>query len=458
MINTENSKYLQENIQLANTFLEQQFFSHYRKGAKKIEFFMTGICSANCEYCYLKKHQADLYPKEIHNIDSILINLQKVLNWYIEQKFCCDIDLFSANWINTPIGEQIFNIIYQSFSQVPAKYRPKLIGIPDNMQFLKDEKATEMVEKNICRFEELGIRIAFSASIDGYYCDEGRTKNSDEFYIKLKNFLVKYGYHVHPMISSTNISKQIQNHQWWIQNFPKEITHNIMTLETRDNTWSEENIQDLIQYCDYLIDVKLKDYNNNLIDLIDYIFYFNQKDNSPYNIIGLRLEEALLGASRIPCSNSQNGLAIRLGDLSIAPCHRLYYPEMLFGYFNSNDNTLLEFIPTNISWLIAARTINKRSMPYCESCEFEPMCIGFCQGASFEICGNPWVPPKEVCKMYKAKYSFIIYKLYTLGMYQKEYLDHIKEKFTSIEIYNYFIDISKQILLNQNIEILVEEE
>mgnify|MGYP005611800935 CR=1 FL=1 len=75
------------------------------------------------------------------------------------------------------------------------------------MQFLKDEKATEMVEKNICRFEELGIRIAFSASIDGYYCDEGRTKNSDEFYIKLKNFLIKYGYHVHPMISSTNISK-----------------------------------------------------------------------------------------------------------------------------------------------------------------------------------------------------------------------------------------------------------
>ena len=47
---------------------------------------MTGICSANCEYCYLKKHQADLYPKEIHNIDTILINLQKVTICFILTK------------------------------------------------------------------------------------------------------------------------------------------------------------------------------------------------------------------------------------------------------------------------------------------------------------------------------------------------------------------------------------
>jgi hypothetical protein len=84
-----------------------------------------------------------------------------------------------------------------------------MINIPDNMQFLKDEKATAMVEMNIKRFFDLGIALSFSASIDGYYCEEGRTPVTDEFYNKLKDFLTIYGYNLHPMISSYNVNKQI---------------------------------------------------------------------------------------------------------------------------------------------------------------------------------------------------------------------------------------------------------
>lgn len=447
------TEYLNENKKLANDFLERTYFQHYRKGARKIEFFMTGICSANCEYCYLKKHQSDLYPTELHNSEIILNNLTKLMNWYVEQEFCCDIDLFSANWVNTPIGEKIFDIIYNAL--VKTERRPRMISIPDNMQFLKDEKATNMVEKNIERFWKIGVHLSFSASVDGYHCEDGRTPVTDEFYQKLKDFLLVYGYHLHPMISSYNIDRQIQNHQWWVENFPHDLIKNLMTLEVREDTWTEEKIQMLIQYCDYLIDTKLQDYNGNLIELIDYIFYFNKNNNAPYNILGIRMENALCGDSTIACSCSNNSLSIRLGDLMVAPCHRLFYPELLFGHFDSNDTTILDFIPENTSWLIASKTINKRSMPYCEDCEFEPICIGFCQGASFESYGNPWVPPKEVCEMYKAKYSFIIYKLYTLGLYSPEPLMHI-EQLLSPTSFKYFMFISQLVLDKFNIKLAEE--
>ena len=81
----------QENNILIQKYLEETFFSPFRKGEKQLEIFLHGICSAQCEYCYLKKHQNEIYPTEINCIDTILTNLKKTLNWYIEQKFCCDI-------------------------------------------------------------------------------------------------------------------------------------------------------------------------------------------------------------------------------------------------------------------------------------------------------------------------------------------------------------------------------
>ena len=205
-------EYKIENKKLANDQLNRTFYQHFqhKKSEKILELFLHGNCSANCSYCYLKKHHHDLYPKEISNITIILTNLKKILNWYVNNKFCCDIHIFSANWINTPLEEPVFNLLYETFSNVDEQFRPKTIGIPDNMQFLKDNNALIRIEQTIERFKKIKISVNFSASVDGYFCDHERTENDIKFYEKLKYFLEKYNFYLHPMISSSNIKYQIQ--------------------------------------------------------------------------------------------------------------------------------------------------------------------------------------------------------------------------------------------------------
>ena len=63
--------YESQNKQLANDVLERNFYKSFRTrgGPRKIELFLTGACKANCDYCYLKKYQKDLYPLNLHNPD-----------------------------------------------------------------------------------------------------------------------------------------------------------------------------------------------------------------------------------------------------------------------------------------------------------------------------------------------------------------------------------------------------
>lgn len=451
----------QENKILANKFLEDIFYSHYRKGEKQLEIFLQGVCSANCEYCYLKKHQKDLYPTKIHNEEIILQNLQKTLNWYVANKFRCKIDIFSGNWINTPIGPKVFDIFYNTFSKVEEEYRPITISMPDNMQFLKDPIATKIVEDNIARFAALRIPIWFSASVDGYFCEYGRTPGDEIFYKNLVNFLTKYKYLPHPMISSNNIQDWIKNYQWWRNTFPKHIVEDLMTLEVRDNTWTDETISQLVQYCDFLIDYKFtNDYNENKIEFLKYILNLyprlgEQRMSPPYNIIGLTYLHSVNGQDKVDCGNSENELHIRMGDLSVGLCHRLYYPELQLGQFNTNDTQITDFEPTNVSLLISYKKLNKTCLPYCEECLFQHFCPGHCHGASYESIGNPLVPNKEVCQLYQSKFSFLVYKYYTLGLFDTDMLQYLKSVLLLHE-YDYLIYVIKSVLSNMNIEIKEE--
>jgi sulfatase maturation enzyme AslB (radical SAM superfamily) len=64
-----------DNKKLANDILERNYYSSFRnKGPKKLEIFLMGACKANCEYCYLKKHQKYLYPAKLHDYDTIVNN------------------------------------------------------------------------------------------------------------------------------------------------------------------------------------------------------------------------------------------------------------------------------------------------------------------------------------------------------------------------------------------------
>jgi len=67
---------------ILNNYLKDKQF-------KKIELIVQPTCQNNCEYCYLKKYEDDLYPEEKRiNKETTLNNLRYLLNLiYKEQIF-----------------------------------------------------------------------------------------------------------------------------------------------------------------------------------------------------------------------------------------------------------------------------------------------------------------------------------------------------------------------------------
>ena len=55
----------------------------------------------------------------------------------------------------------------------------------------------------------------------------------------------------HPMISSHNIKHWIENYKWWMEKFKQYdfSLPSLMTLEVRNNDWTDETIS---QYCEFL--------------------------------------------------------------------------------------------------------------------------------------------------------------------------------------------------------------
>ena len=441
MIDRTANNFIQDK-QLLNDMLERHYFSKFRLGEGQLELFLTGACKANCDYCYLKKHQKDLYPVNLHNNDTIIKNLRMVLEWYIENNFSCCLDIFSAEWITTPLADKVIDTIISAFEKVPLEKRPPMIIAADNMQFLKNEEYTKKVEDYISRLNTIGIRLQLSASVDGKYCDYGRTENSDEFYKKLNEFLVKYNYQAHPMVSSDNIKYWINNYLWWQENFDKSISDTLLTLEVRDNTWTTESINYLIRYCDFLIDyIFVNKFDCNKLEFLKYILNINdfeQTDSkmprSCYNIIGFNQTNIEDNFAYTRCS-FHGSLPIRLGDLSIGLCHRTWYPELQVAQMEIDNNKIIGIDPVNVALLILKTRLSKTCLPHCENCKFIGICPGHCLGASYEEYENLLVPQMEVCQMYRAKCSFLIYKYRKMGLFEE--IEKLKDHF-SPEYFKYF--------------------
>ena len=451
--NDTSSNFKTEDKILANNILKTKFYNFFKKGQKTLEIFLIGACKANCEYCYLKKHVKELYPLALHNQEKILSNFSLIIDWYIENEFTCPIDIFSAEWITTPLANKIFDILYEKFSNVEKTKLPKDIRIADNMQFLKDEKATADLETNIDRLKSIGIDFLISASVDGKFCDFGRTEVEDDFYNKLNLFLEKHKYYVHPMISSNNVKFWIQNFKWWKENFSPRIWDRIMSLEVRDNTWTDESIQQLIQYCDFLADEKFKYFNYDKKTMLKFVLslptpvYGDTEDTPPvsYNVIGLPSVDTCYNNDTTCCSIG-NVLVIRAADLVVNPCHRTYYEELKLGEYEIINGKIGDFIPTNPALLALYTNIKRSCFPHCENCKFQGICVGHCHGASYEEYRNLLVPQYEVCKMYRAKLTFLIYKYNILGIWDE--LDNLTDQEISPMRKTYLKDLINSILYN----------
>lgn len=438
MIN--NTIYQQERNDLFTSFLNRYYFENMKNfnSRKQFELFITSQCSGNCEYCYLIKHQEDLYPSNLLDKNQILNNLKLFCDWYKENKFKTSIEIFSGEIIKNGFWFDIFDVLYDAFNDEKLIYKPALIRLAENGDFLEDEVLIQKVQRYIDKFKDININIIFSLSIDGKYMDEinRKRKRDDDYYKRAFDFCTKNFYAFHPMVAANNIEHWIENFDWWkSQKNSKAVIDEIMMLEVRNNDWTKEKIQSYIEFLDHVIDYEFKkvDYNKDIF--VKRIFKLDSYPGKGYRNYSLHLLNNIydnIDKAAASCSINHS-LCVRLGDLAIVPCHRTSYKDFISGYFKVKDNKIIGFECKNLEILQAINTWGRFIGPKCQTCFNKYYCPGPCFGSNYENTNDLFITPDSVCNLLKSKTLFMLVKFDSLGLfpYIEKYLS--KENYDTIK-------------------------
>ena len=145
------------------------------------------------------------------------------------------------------------------------------ICIPCNFSFCHNDNKIQRFVEFYDKLMSVDTEIVLSYSTDGLYAIDNREKNlttNQEFYDKVFKFCANFGYNCHPMIAPENIDNAIDNYEWWKKMYKKYFSsyNQIMPcmLEVRNEGWTQEKINKYIEFLEYLIQDRLKIYNNNV--------------------------------------------------------------------------------------------------------------------------------------------------------------------------------------------------
>lgn len=375
-----------------------------------LELYVTSECGQKCEYCYLHRHGDILYPPEIRDRATILHNLDILLRHAVKEWTCLrNIDIFSGEIVGTPLFFDVLDLILK-YKKLGGSFESVIV--PSNFSFIHDDVLTEKVQQYIDKFTKLNMRLSLSASIDGLLIEDVSRpqktyKPRDEtFYNKVFAFMQHNLYCAHPMIAACSVDKWVDNYKWFIdkcKQFDMDVLDRVMTLEVRNDDWTDEAIAKYLEflqfYCDY--------------------HFENRYDGDPRHfaksVLGLAGDSKgytnfmLMDAVQIPTCSISYQLTVRLGDLAIAPCHRTAYPEFLYGRFIVKDDEIVDIEANNP--VIATKILlsnQRKSHHGCDTCWNANSCIRGCFGAQYEYGGEPFMPLRSVCKLFKSKTRFLM--------------------------------------------------
>ena len=305
-----------ENNILINSFLKHTFLKGWTKGLENFETVELQIgtqCDLKCKYCYYTNYGKSLYPDSIQNPALILNNLEKVLNWFVENDFSPPrIELFGGEPFSSEIGFKCLKLILNKFKS--KKNKPKRIVIPTNYTFLLSKEKTEKVEILLKYSRKIKIPIILSASFDGKYCENNRPfkiykgNRNNQYYDKCFAFNKKWNFGFHPMIYSELIENWKENFLWFQKNFKKfKIPFDgIYLLEVRNTEWTKKQTKEFIDFIEFLIE-----WTYNIYFKKNTEYFLNFLFKSGYNI----LKGSLTTCGRGLGCSIQSTLQIRLGDL-----------------------------------------------------------------------------------------------------------------------------------------------
>lgn len=438
-----------ENDDLLWQVLDRYYFQTFRDKSKTneggtrrtLELFIRGECPSHCTYCYLNRFGKQLYPSDCQDEKTILRNIDRILDFYVRQKFVCTIEMFSGECIIDGLMPKIWDKMYDCFSKVDMEYRPHAILHPENCDFAEYPELIQMVQGYIDKFRGLGIRLCFSASVDGKFLDSNRTRvRSREFYPNLFKFLTDNKFGCHPMVAAAGIEKWIENYDWWKSDeVPKTLSDRLMMLEVRNDDWTEDKIQQYLKFINHVVNYEFEHaHGGDLESFSERVFCFDKYPRKGYDNIVLpyRTPTKYGGLS---CSG-QSALTVRVGDLAIPFCHRTSYEKFLGGYFTLDDDGMINGVRAhNAPAYIAMLAWDQSCAPYCTDCEFNQTCIGPCLGANYEATNTPFMIHPGVCNLMKAKTTFLIMKYLEMGVF-----DIAKQKHPDQELWGYFDRLTKK--------------
>lgn len=408
----------QENNLLFKQILNRKYFTPMKEGRRRphIELFLSASCPSNCSYCYLKKHQNELYPLACDNHELIVKNTASFLDYYIQEEFRATLEIFSAECIGNNLMFDIWDLIYTKFSVVDPFFRPDNILIADNFDFINSEELTNKVQSYIDKFEAMGIRLSLSASIDGKYMDVNRNKeHADEYYKKLFDFCIKNNYLVHPMISANNIELWKENYLWYMENAPEHIVWRLGALEVRDDNWTDDKLEAYSDFLRFVINYELEHHHNNdLISFTHRVFGANDIART-YDVLYIPWRDEDNHA-KLGCS-AQKNFVVRMGDLAIVRCHRTSYEDFVGGYFITDDNgKIIDIEAKNIAYYLGTLAWTYMNAPQCSDCLYRKICMGPCIGSNYESTNSSFLTAPSVCSMLKIKNLTLLMEYEHMGI------------------------------------------
>lgn len=408
--------YQDENNQLMYGFLDRTFFRgwefHDVENFKSLEFAYSPDCNLACEYCYYYQHGEELYPKSVRSQVSELENTRIMLAWLKENNYWPHFEVFSGEPLIQPARLEAIKDIVDFCMSDPR--RMSTITIPTNYTFIagKEDKVRELLDYT----RSNNVRLSLSASFDGKYMEQNRPAKGemvrdDAYYDRCFQFSKDYSFGFHPMVYSGGIERWKDNFLWFQSNFAEYNLpwQHIYLLEVRNKEWNYNQIQEYGEFIEFLVDWTFDHLKRDRSDMIQFLF------KGGYNI--LRSPLSTIGRG-IGCS-IQSTLFVRMGDLSIIPCHRTSYPPFITGKFVTDGGHISSIEAKNIDLMNAIYSFTAHSQPYCSRCDISSLCTFGCLGSQFETNGDLFTPIPTVCALYSQKMESLVKALDRVGILDK---------------------------------------
>ncbi len=413
-----------ENTEALNFFLEQSFYKAWRTDGPQdnylgnydnLELMINNKCNLQCKYCYMSKFGQHYFPKGTQSSTKILHNTDLLIDWLYENNFTPALEFFAGDSLTDPICRQMAHKMLDA--ALEGRRVAKKIIFPTNMGWLTNEKRWADVHQLIEKSEYAGMPMFVSASVDGLFMEENRPFKSnksgytDEYYDKLFSFLAANpSSGIHPMIYSNKVERWIENFLWWQEKYKEYHLdwRHMYFLEVRNVEWTLEQVKHYMEFIKFLVRWSYSKCNENPDDFIKFMF-----KQGGFNILPMGFSHIGRG---MPCS-IQSCITLRVGDLTVIPCHRTAYKHMETAQFRVENDKIVGLDAKNIELWFAIQALENTQYPYCEKCAINSLCKGGCLGSQYEVTGNVFTPIPTVCRLFHAKVAALISVFKELGIY-----------------------------------------